>query len=158
MRLEDGWRLPRLAPDEVKELQRLLGKLTDQLAGQPEPQPLSPALRERAVFADRVYRSRRMRSRYFPEYLFADPAWDILLLLFSLQPSGKQISISAVCSSAAVPESTGHRWIEKLIEAGMVVREKHPNDRRMNWVRLSDKSVERLSAYFDDLIATHFSA
>lgn len=158
MQLEDGSCRPRLAPDEVKELQRLLAKLTDQVGAPSDHQPFAPVCRERAGFADRVYRSRRMRSRYFPEYLFADPAWDILLLLYSLQPSGKQISVSAVCSSAAVPESTGHRWIEKLMQAEMVVREKHPKDRRMNWVRLTDKTIDRLNAYFDDLIATHFSA
>ena len=157
MRLEDGLRALLLAPDEVKELRRLLGKLNDQLNGEATAGPVVAPCRDRAGFADRVYRSRRMRSRYFPEHLFADPAWDILLLLYSLQPSGRQVSISAVCSSAGVPESTGHRWIEKLIQAGLVSREKHPKDRRVNWVRLSDGTVERLNAYFDDLITTHFS-
>ena len=61
-----------------------------------------------------------------------------------------------MCSSAGVPESTGHRWIERLIQEGLIVREKHPRDRRVNWVRLSDKTVDRLHIYFDDLIATYF--
>ena len=157
MRLEDGLCSPRLAPDEVKELRRLLGKLNEQLDSEAQSGPVVTPCKDRAGFADRVYRCRRLRSRYFAEHLFADPAWDILLLLYSLQPSGRQVSISAVCSSAGVPESTGHRWIEKLIQTGMVAREKHPKDRRVNWVRLSDGTVERLDAYFDDLIGTHFS-
>src|SRR5262245_33469625 len=144
----------RLDADEIRELRRLLAKLTEQVEEQPTPR--SRPGYDRAGFADRVYRGRRLRVRYFPEDLFADPAWDILLLLYSLEPSGKQVSTSAVCSSAGVPESTGHRWIEKLIQAGLVIREKHPNDRRVNWVRLSDLTINRLHAYFDELIATHF--
>ena len=153
MALEDGVTRSRLTADEVQELRRLLGKLTGELDDRsPNPEPAY----DRAGFADSVYRSRRLRSRYFPEDLFADPAWDILLLLYSLEPTGRQVSISAVCSSAGVPESTGHRWIERLIQEGLIVREKHPRDRRVNWVRLSDKTVERLHIYFDDLIATYF--
>lgn len=144
----------QLDAGEIRELRRLLAKLAEQMDEQPVPRP-QPG-NDRAGFADRVYRGRRLRARYFPEDLFADPAWDILLLLYSLEPSGKQVSISAVCSSAGVPESTGHRWIEKLIQAGLVIREKHPNDRRVNWVRLSDLTLNRLHAYFDELIATHF--
>jgi DNA-binding MarR family transcriptional regulator len=151
MALEVGPTKARLEPHDLRELRRLLEKLTGELDS-PDPAPAY----DRAGFADRVYRSRRLRTRYFPEDLFADPAWDILLLLYSLEPSGKQISVSAVCTSAGVPESTGHRWIERLIQDGLVIREKHPRDRRVNWVRLSDKTLERLHVYFDDLIAAYF--
>lgn len=152
MALEDGPK-SQLAPHDLQELRRLLEKLTGEL-DELAPNPAAPY--DRAGFADRVYRSRRLRTRYFPEDLFADPAWDILLLLYSLEPSGKQISVSAVCASAGVPESTGHRWIERMIHEGLVIREKHPRDRRVNWVRLSDKTLERLHVYFEELIATHF--
>jgi DNA-binding MarR family transcriptional regulator len=142
-----------ISREELLEAHRVLGRLVDQL------EPGSRAReqdRSRAAFAERVYKLRRLRSKYFPEGLFADPAWDILLLLYSLEQGGKRISISAVCASAGVPVTTGHRWIERLIEAGLVERERHPSDRRMVWLRLSPATVERLDAYLDDMIDSYF--
>ena len=107
-----------LSPHDIQDARRLLGKVLDRL--EDCSWPGGQARSERAHFAGRVYRSRRLRNKYFPENLFADAAWDILLLLYSLEADGKKISVSAVCGSAGVPESTGHRWIERLEHAGLV--------------------------------------
>ena len=141
-----------IAPDDLLEAKRIIGKLLEQVqrladAGGPSPS-------QRAEFADRIYKSRRLRQKYFPEDIFADPAWDILLLLYSLEHSERRISLSAVCASAGVPESTGHRWIERLIESRMVYREKHPNDGRVYWLRLTEQTLERLDACFDEMVST----
>ena len=144
---------PRLSVDETAEFRRLLAKLLSPTAIGPDCG--MPDI-NRMAFAERLYKSRRMRSKYFPEELFADPAWDILLLLYSLEQSGQRLSVSAACMSAGVPDSTGHRWADRLIKEGLACREKHPSDRRVSWLRLTDGSRARLDAYFDDMVGTYF--
>lgn len=126
----------------------MLGKL---LGGLRNEGTLATA--DRGTVADRVYRSRRLRDKFFPEHLFADPAWDILLLLYSLERAGKRLSVSAVCESAGVPVSTGHRWVQRLVDSGMAIRERHPTDRRVSWLRLPDTALIRLDAYLDEMVA-----
>jgi hypothetical protein len=154
MPLEGGVSRRGLHPRDIAEARRILGNLLDSL----EEMGCSrkPDRNERSAFAGRVYRSRRLRSKYFTEDLFADAAWDILLLLYSLEGEGKRVSVSAVCASAGVPESTGHRWIERLVAEGLVSRERHPSDRRVNWVRLSDRTLARMDGYFDDLLSSFY--
>lgn len=154
MPFEGGGSKRGLPPQDIEEARRLLGRLLDSLEGMAEIR--APDRNERAEFAGRVYRSRRLRSKYFCDGLFADAAWDILLLLYSLEGGGKRVSVSAVCASAGVPESTGHRWIERLIHNGLLVREKHPSDRRVNWVRLSDQTLDRMDSYFEDLLTSFY--
>jgi DNA-binding MarR family transcriptional regulator len=133
---------------EIAELRRLLAKL---LGGLHNVESLSVV--DRGTVADRVYRSRRLRDKYFPERLFADPAWDMLLLLYSLERAGQRLSVTAVCESAGVSSSTGHRWIQRLIDKGMAVRERHPTDRRVTWLRLGGSALTRLDAYLDEMVA-----
>lgn len=154
MPFEGGGSKRGLPPQDIAVARRILGRLLD---GLEERSGSRQADRnDRADFAGRVYRSRRLRTKYFTEGLFADAAWDILLLLYSLEAEGKRVSVSAVCASAGVPESTGHRWIERLINAGLVVRERHPSDRRVNWVRLSDRTQQAMDRYFDELLESFY--
>lgn len=112
----------------------------------------------RRAFAKKVFSIRRIRSGYFPEELFADPAWDILLLLYGVEQSQERLSVSAVCSSIDTPATTALRWIEKLEHAGMLVRQKHPTDRRVSWLSLSDDCVARLDRFFDAALSIQMSA
>lgn len=137
-----------LSSFEFAELQRLLAKLIGRFHNVD-----SLSVVDRGTVADRVYRSRRLRDKYFPERLFADPAWDMLLLLYSLERAGQRLSVTAVCDSAGVSASTGHRWIQRLIESGMAFRERHPTDRRVTWLRLANPALIRLDAYLDEMVA-----
>lgn len=154
MPFEGGQSRRVLPPQDIAEARRILCRLLDSLEDLPVSKEADRG--KRADFAGKVYRSRRLRSKYFTDALFADAAWDILLLLYSLEAEGKRVSVSAVCASAGVPESTGHRWIERLIDARLVEREKHPSDRRVNWVRLSDRTLAKMDDYFSDLLSSFY--
>lgn len=154
MPFEGGGSKRGLPPQDIAEAIRILTRLLDSLDDMAGPGETDR--NERAEFASRLYRSRRLRGKYFTDALFADAAWDILLLLYSLEAEGKRVSVSAACASAGVPESTGHRWIERLINEELVVRERHPSDRRVNWVRLRDRTVQAMDRYFDDLLASFY--
>lgn len=111
----------------------------------------------RRAFAGKVYTIRRTRDRFFPDDLFSEPAWDILLLLYGVEQSQERLSISAVCASVGAPPTTVLRWIDKLEQAGMLVRQKHPTDRRINWLRLSDDCISRLDRFFDTALSIQMS-
>lgn len=108
-------------------------------------------------FAAKIYRTRELRSRFFPGSLFSEPAWDILLLIYGVEPSRERLSVSDVCASAGAPYTTVFRWIEKLVQEGLIVREEHPHDRRTQLLRLSERAAALLDAYFDQALTTEFS-
>jgi hypothetical protein len=93
---------------------------------------------------------RRIREQHFPANLFADPGWDILLDLFAAKLEGKSVSVSSLCIAAAVPPTTGLRWITTMTEHGALVRRQDPNDARRVFIELSADSEERLRAFFSD--------
>jgi hypothetical protein len=105
--------------------------------------PTAQAIRE-------LIKLRRMREQHFPADLFADPGWDILLDLFAAKLEGKSVSVSSLCIAAAVPPTTGLRWITTMTEHGALVRRQDPNDARRVFIELSADSEERLRAFFSD--------
>lgn len=111
----------------------------------------------RRAFASKVYSIRRTRDRFFPEDLFAEPAWDILLLLYGVEQSQDRLSISAVCASVGAPATTVLRWIDKLEIAGLISRQKHPTDRRVSWLQLTQDCISRLDRFFDSALALQMS-
>lgn len=111
----------------------------------------------RRAFASKVYATRRIRSEFFPDDLFAEPAWDILLLLYGVERSQERLSVSAVCASVGSPATTVLRWIEKLEQAGLISRQKHPTDKRVSWLQLTRDCISRLDRFFDTALALQTS-
>lgn len=87
---------------------------------------------------------RALRSRFFPNHPFADPAWDIMLDLAKAKLEGKQISVSSACIAASVPMSTALRWIRQMAERGLLRRWTDPEDRRRDLIALPDSTVEQM--------------
>lgn len=87
---------------------------------------------------------RRARDRVMPEGLTGEPAWDILLALYSEEPG--ELTVSSVCHGSGVPPTTAARWIGVLASQGFLERTKHPRDDRVVLVSLTAKGrliVER---------------
>jgi hypothetical protein len=99
----------------------------------------------------KAIRARRLRSRPFPDVLFEDPAWDMLLDLYAAHLERGQVSVSSLCIASAVPPSTALRWISKMTEDGLFVREPDPFDRRRAFMALSETALDRMNRYFATL-------
>lgn len=91
---------------------------------------------------------RRLRDRYLPADLFADPAWDMMLDLMAARLDGKRVSVSSLCIAAAVPPTTALRWIGQLTDRGVFVRTRDPRDARRVFIELSDEAAENVAAWF----------
>jgi len=134
---------------QVEVLRERLGsamRLADQLAGTPETPAFDHAVNERYI--RNMLKLRRQRDRFFASELFADPAWDILLELYSAALGQFRVSISNLCSAAAVPATTALRWIKQLEDAGIIERRPDPTDGRRQFVMLSDQALSSMNAYF----------
>lgn len=96
-----------------------------------------------------LVKARRKRDQFFGQSLFADPAWDILLEAYAAYLSGRRISVHSLCDAAAVPPTTGLRWIRKLEEDQLLVREADSSDKRRTWMHLSPTGADGMRLYFE---------
>jgi DNA-binding MarR family transcriptional regulator len=94
--------------------------------------------------------ARRLRARYLPANLFADPAWDLLLNLYLAQLEQRRVAVSALFASGGVPQSTNFRWLSKLESEGLVQRTEDPLDARRAWVSLTESAANAMRAYFGE--------
>lgn len=164
-------RLEQLS-DEVRRLAQTIDRLAQggqeeesrlrdaQLAYSPPPASIGTALARgsgaragtgSAISRDEVralLQARRLRDRYLPADLFADPAWDMILDLMAARLAGKRVSVSSLCIAAAVPPTTALRWIAQLTERGIFVRTNDPADARRVFITISDEAAESVAAWF----------
>jgi len=98
-----------------------------------------------------VIRARRLRSRYFREDMFADPAWDMLLDLLQAEIAKLRVPVSSLCIAAAVPATTGLRWLKTMVQEGIFVRQADPHDGRRVFVELAPETSQALRRYFADV-------
>ena len=92
---------------------------------------------------------RRLREEMLGGNLFADPAWDLLLHLYVESAAGKQVAISGLCSAAKVRPTTGLRWINLLVDAGLLEKSDDPEDARRVFVGFApgaDESIHHILA------------
>jgi hypothetical protein len=96
-----------------------------------------------------VYLERRRRNRVFEDHeLFGEPAWDILLDLFTAAKERKRVSVTSACIAADVPTSTALRWLTVLEQKGLVIRESDSSDARRIFVRLSAEGYAKMVGFF----------
>lgn len=84
--------------------------------------------------------------------LCSDPAWDMLLDLYSAQQSGRAVYLSALWAAGNIPSSSAHRWTTIMAAQGLLIRHSDLKDRRRVQVRLSDSMVGALDTLMDQLI------
>lgn len=98
-----------------------------------------------------VIRARRLRSRYFAEDLFADPAWDMLLDLLQAEIAQLRVPVSSLCIAAAVPATTALRWLKSMTQQGIFLRRADPHDGRRVFVELSREASAAMRRYFGEV-------
>ena len=150
---QNNARLRQLS-DEVSRIAATLARLSTG-PGQPvRPTEAPPTKDIPEVSVDTVravIRARRLRSRFFDEELFADPAWDMLLDLLQAELAQLRVPVSSLCIAAAVPATTALRWLKTMTSQGMFVRRADPHDGRRVFVELSPQASFALRRYFAEV-------
>ncbi len=130
---------------EIKERKHQLSRML-KLAVEPENKKNSTVLisddanKIAIQTIQNLIKIRSMRGRYFPEDLFADAAWDILLDLTSSMAADRRISVSSLCIAANVPMTTALRKIKAMIDDGLLIMITDVRDGRRKYVRLSESA------------------
>ena len=127
---------PLKLSQEVSRIGTKLARLSG-LGGGGAPQPSAETVTA-------AIQARRQRSQFLPPYLFGEPAWDMLLELFHAELTNRGITAAGLCDSVAVPVAVGERWIDALVQEGLVVR-------RSTSLELSPEGSEALRHYFADM-------
>lgn len=141
-----------LSESDAREAVRLLGLLTDALGKKDEEvadagSPGQISRHELRLRARVVINSRRYRFGFFKRSMFGEPAWDMLLVLYITEPAEGCLSISQLADLVETPLSTAVRWIDYLEREKLVEREPHPTDKRVIFIRLSEKGREKIDGY-----------
>jgi DNA-binding MarR family transcriptional regulator len=106
---------------------------------------------ERAVT---IIRSRKLRNKLLGEIAdFGEPQWDMLLDLYVSKGRGQLISVSSVCLAANVPPTTALRHLSSLVANELVERYRPNHDRRLVYLRLTDRAIDGLDLYFSRLLS-----
>jgi hypothetical protein len=150
---QNAARLRQLS-DEVSRIAATLARLSAgpaAVAPAPEPVHKDETLEVSIETIRAVIRARRMRARYFPEELFADPAWDMLLDLLQAEISHLRVPVSSLCIAAAVPATTALRWLKSMVSQGVFLRRADPHDGRRVFVELAPEASRALRRYFAEV-------
>ena len=150
---QNATRLRQLS-DEVGRIASTLARLSTGPDSVPRPTELPPVAGDlpeiSAEMVRTVIRARRLRSRYFDDEMFADPAWDMLLDLLQAELAQHRVPVSSLCIAAAVPATTALRWLKTMTQQGMFVRRADPHDGRRVFVELAPNASQSLRRYFAD--------
>lgn len=90
---------------------------------------------------------RRKRYSYFSADLFADPAWDILLVVTLAEARQQRLTVSRICERVDAPTTTTLRWLNKLTDEGLLVRREDVLDRRRKYIELSPVASSLMTDY-----------
>ena len=153
--LLDEHRLVSLNRQDVDDLSRLLAKLNPSHAFAVGPGQAkvradddSKPLTKRAL--DEL-ENRRKRVAIFGPQMFAEPAWEMMLILY-LSDGAQRHTQTSLSERSGASRSTGMRWIDFLVGQALICREEHPTDKRRNFVGLSDKGREFLELYLSETV------
>ena len=149
---DNVYRLVSLDERDVEDLHRLLGKLrnskssADEAADAETPDSDMATLERRAR---QLLESRRRRIAIFGPHMFAEPAWDMLLVLY-LSGRGRRQTQTSLGELSGASRSTAMRWIDFLSCRDLIRREEHPTDKRRNFVSLTEKGRHLLDLYLSE--------
>jgi hypothetical protein len=142
----------RQLSDEVSRIASTLARLSSHSLATPAAAETSLSTHTLdANTVRKVIHARRLRTRYFPEELFADPAWDMMLDLLQAEIAQLRVPVSSLCIAAAVPATTALRWLKAMVGQGLFIRRADPHDGRRVFVELAPDTSRALRRYFTEI-------
>jgi hypothetical protein len=100
---------------------------------------------------DRQIHARSQRSRFVPGAAFGEPVWDVLLHLLHAEAACRTVFVADACAATGLPEGVARRWLDSMVESGLVTLGKSadPPDQQ---VALADDVSVALRRYFREIV------
>lgn len=112
-----------------------------------------PASRDQLMWQAKVIAHRRKRrSEFFPPAMFGEPAWDMLLALYTGKPDRPAPTVTSLAALIGAPPTSTLRWLDYLEGQHFIARETHPTDKRSVVARLTDEARAALEAYLSETL------
>lgn len=92
--------------------------------------------------------ARELRRTDFPDEVFRNPAWDMLVDLLVNTLEGRSVSASTLAIASGIPATTALRYIGLLEGQGHLSCYLDQTDNRVKNLRLSQTTLEKLSSHF----------
>ncbi len=137
--------------DDARRLLTLLTEASDADFLQQVPSGSEQVTTPQALLASarRELVERRRRRHHFPEGMFGEPAWEILLLLY-IQKDERRFTVGQLAEALDLPQNSTGRWLKYLHSAGLARRRPHHLDQRAVRAEISEEGIKALEAYFSD--------
>lgn len=97
--------------------------------------------------ARRLLAERARRAQFFATDLFAEAGWNIMLDLYVARHRDRRVTVSDACLGSGAPHATANRWLQKLVDAGLVCRDSDKTDGRRVFVNLTPDAAENMTSY-----------
>ena len=95
--------------------------------------------------------SRDLRQKSFDRNIFGEPAWDMLLALYTIDGDQRRLNIRELSKLTGLALTTALRWLDYLEEQDLIERKPNPFDQRMIYVELSDKGRTAMDHYLMEM-------
>lgn len=125
---------------------------THEVAISPEDNP-APLINLSASQADNLRQAeillelRAARGTVFPEWLFGEPGWEILLVLYSKELRQERVVVSDIQNIVRAPATTSLRWIGSLVKRGYIEEHPDPLDGRRKFLELTGLAMAQLNQF-----------
>lgn len=94
-------------------------------------------------------RHRLRRRELFPQPIFGEPPWEMLIALYLDFPEGT--TVATLSSRIGLAGTTVRRWLGYLKDHHLVKTIPSDHDRRSLCVLLTESAREKLDSYFNDI-------
>jgi DNA-binding MarR family transcriptional regulator len=128
-------------------LVQLLSAQTVQSESQPSQNRWDKDPRSLVEFAKRILEARRRRTECLSKPMFGEPAWDMLLALYTSGNDQARHSVTRLTAVSGAPPTTALRWLDYLQKERLVSRQPNPTDGRSDFVELTDKGRSAMDTY-----------
>ncbi len=145
---------PPISEEDLQAASRVFETLGRMAEGPRSPETnLIP--RKLVRLAKRLKAMRDSRSSMLDPSLFGEPAWDILLSLFVAEGEGYRLKVTSLAFESGVTGSTVLRWIDRLLELGLIQRRPNPLDSRSTFIELHPTAIVRMTALLEQIWAKY---
>jgi len=150
---QPSWAERRKMAPHISDLSGKLELIISQVSALIEPiKVANNNFVSRQAVLKKMQDARALRYQFFPEDLFADPAWDILLELKYAEYKQIPVTVSNLRSASGVPATTGLRWISNMVDQGLLERTGDHLDGRKVFITLHSSTSLALEYYLELLL------